>query len=66
MMAYIQQLQEHHHDYAGRIEHNMSGLIDEMEKIRVGVKGWFEYMHHVGVPPPQFDRGGQGRARGRQ
>lgn len=65
MMTRIQQIQQHQHDYAGRTKHNMSGLIDEIEEMRVCVKDLQEYIHHVGMPLYQHGRGGHGGARGR-
>lgn len=51
MMAQIQQIQDQQHDYILRTEHNITGLIEEMEGMHVGTEDLLEYMQHVGIPP---------------
>lgn len=66
MIQILRQMQHDQHDYAFRIEQNMSDLIDEMATMTMRVEDLQEYAFYVGPPPHQPGNGGHGRTRSRR
>lgn len=49
MMAHIQQLQEQHHDYAGRSEHMIANLIERVQGLQMGLedRDSIDFQHQI-------------------